>query len=119
MHGLLNLNKPAGMTSRQAVDRVRRLTGIDRVGHAGTLDPLACGVLVVAIGAATRLIRFVQQMPKSYRGVFLLGRRSPTEDVEGEVAVLENARGQPSIRFWPPSACSWVAFGSGRRPSPP
>jgi tRNA pseudouridine55 synthase len=70
---------------------VRRLTGIDRVGHAGTLDPLACGVLVVAIGAATRLIRFVQRMPKSYRGVFLLGRSSPTEDVEGEVAVLENA----------------------------
>lgn len=91
MHGLLNLNKPAGMTSRQAVDRVRRLTGIDRVGHAGTLDPLACGVLVVAIGAATRLIRFVQQMPKSYRGVFLLGRRSPTEDVEGEVVELENS----------------------------
>ena len=91
MHGLLNLNKPAGMTSRQAVDCIRRLTGIDRVGHAGTLDPLACGVLVVAIGAATRLVRFVQRMPKSYRGVFLLGRRSPTEDVEGEVVELENA----------------------------
>jgi tRNA pseudouridine55 synthase len=89
-HGLLNLNKPSGMTSRQAVDRVGRLLGTRRVGHAGTLDPLAGGVLVVAVGAATRLIQYVQQMPKSYLGTFLLGRCSPTEDMEGEVTELQD-----------------------------
>ena len=59
-----------------------------KAGHAGTLDPLASGVLVVCIGRATRLIEFVQQMPKRYRATFLLGRSSPTEDVEGEIAEL-------------------------------
>jgi len=89
-HGLLNLNKPGGMTSRQAVDRIQRLVHPAKVGHAGTLDPLATGVLVVCVGAATRLIEYVQRMPKSYTGTFLLGRRSPTEDVEGDVTELEN-----------------------------
>jgi len=89
-HGLLNLNKPAGMTSRGVVNRVQRLVRPAKVGHAGTLDPLATGVLVVCVGAATRLIEYVQQMPKRYTGTFLLGRQSPTEDVEGEVTELEN-----------------------------
>lgn len=88
--GVLNLNKPAGMTSRQGVDCVQRLARPGKVGHAGTLDPLAKGVLVVCVGAATRLIQFVQQMPKGYTGTFLLGRRSPTEDVEGEVTELDD-----------------------------
>jgi tRNA pseudouridine55 synthase len=90
MHGFLNLNKPAGMTSRQVVDRTERLMGTNRVGHAGTLDPLATGVLVVGVGAATRLIQYVQRMPKSYRGTFLLGRQSPTEDLEGDVTALQD-----------------------------
>jgi tRNA pseudouridine55 synthase len=89
-HGLLNLNKPPGMTSRQVVDRIQRLMATRRVGHAGTLDPLATGVLVVAVGAATRLVEYVQQMPKSYLGTFLLGRHSPTEDLEGEITLLDN-----------------------------
>jgi tRNA pseudouridine55 synthase len=88
--GLLILNKPTGMTSREAVDLVERLTRPLRAGHAGTLDPLATGVLVVCIGAATRLIEYVQRMPKAYTGAFLLGRHSPTEDVEGEVTELES-----------------------------
>ncbi len=88
--GLLNLNKPAGMTSRQAVDAIQRLVRPAKVGHAGTLDPLATGVLVVCVGAATRLIEYVQQMPKGYTGTFLLGRQSPTEDVEGEVTLLDD-----------------------------
>ena len=92
MHGFLNLNKPAGMTSRQVVDRIQRLNGTNRVGHAGTLDPLATGVLVVGVGAATRLIEYVQRMPKSYRGTFLLGRQSPTEDLEGDVTLLQTRR---------------------------
>ena len=62
--GLLNLNKPAGMTSRRVVDMVKRLVRPAKVGHAGTLDPLATGVLVVPVGAATRLVGYVQQMPK-------------------------------------------------------
>ena len=88
--GVLSLNKPTGLTSRQVVDRVQRLARPAKVGHAGTLDPLAGGVLVVCVGAATRLIEHIQQMPKGYAGTFLLGRQSPTEDVEGEVTELAN-----------------------------
>ncbi len=76
LSGILNLDKPSGMTSRRAVDMVQRLVRPAKVGHAGTLDPLATGVLVVCVGAATRLIEYVQRMPKSYIGTFLLGRQS-------------------------------------------
>lgn len=86
--GLVNLHKPPGMTSRSAVDRVERLVRPAKAGHAGTLDPLASGVLVVCVGQATRLIEYVQRMPKSYTGRFLLGRRSDTEDIEGNVVEL-------------------------------
>jgi tRNA pseudouridine55 synthase len=91
MFGLLNVDKPAGMTSRDVVNRVQRLVRPHKVGHAGTLDPLATGVLVVAIGPATRLVEYVQRMPKTYQGTFLLGRASDTEDVEGHVSELPNA----------------------------
>lgn len=87
--GLLNVNKPAGITSRAAVDLVQRLARPDKVGHAGTLDPLATGVLIVCVGQGTRLIEYVQRMRKRYVGTFLLGRRSPTEDTDGDVALLE------------------------------
>lgn len=87
--GILNLNKPAGVTSRDVVNMVQRLAGRQiRTGHAGTLDPLARGVLVVPVGPATRLIEYVQQMPKTYRAQFLLGHRSDTEDTDGEVTSL-------------------------------
>ena len=66
-----------------------RLARPAKAGHAGTLDPLATGVLVVCVGAATRLIEYVQRMPKRYRATFLLGRQSPTEDIEGEVAAAQ------------------------------
>jgi tRNA pseudouridine55 synthase len=89
--GILNLNKPAGMTSRRAVDLVQRLARPAKAGHAGTLDPLATGVLVVCVGPATRLIEYVQRMPKRYVGAFLLGRQSPTEDIEGQVTELPDA----------------------------
>ena len=91
MFGLLNINKPSGITSRRVVDRVARLVKPLKAGHAGTLDPLASGVLVVCVGQATRLIEYVQRMPKRYRATFLLGRSSPTEDVEGEVSELAGA----------------------------
>ncbi len=89
-NGLLNLNKPPGVTSRRVVDHVARLERGLKVGHAGTLDPLASGVLVLCVGSATRLIEYVQRMPKRYSATFLLGRRSPTEDIEGEVLELSN-----------------------------
>jgi tRNA pseudouridine55 synthase len=88
--GLLNINKPAGETSRWVVDRVQRLVKPAKAGHAGTLDPLATGVLVVCVGQATRLIDYVQRMRKRYRADFLLGQTSPTEDVEGQLTELVN-----------------------------
>ena len=88
--GILNIHKPSGVTSRRVVDQVQRLQRRLKAGHAGTLDPLASGVLVVCVGAATRLIEFVQQMPKQYEATFLLGRESPTEDIEGDVRLLDN-----------------------------
>jgi tRNA pseudouridine55 synthase len=88
MNGLLNLHKPGGLTSRQVVDRVVRLVRPAKVGHAGTLDPLATGVLVVAVGAATRLIQYIHLRSKTYVATFLLGRHSDTEDIEGQVVEL-------------------------------
>lgn len=85
MFGLLNIDKPAGMTSRDVVNRVQKLVRPHKAGHAGTLDPLATGVLVVCVGRATRLISFVQDQLKSYRGTFELGKSSDTDDVEGTI----------------------------------
>jgi len=78
------------MTSRAVVDHLQRAAGGIKAGHAGTLDPLASGVLVLCVSKATRLISYVQRMPKQYRATFLLGRRSPTEDIEAEVTLLDN-----------------------------
>jgi tRNA pseudouridine55 synthase len=89
--GLLNVNKPRGMTSREAVNRVERLVRPAKAGHAGTLDPLATGVLVICVGQATRLIRFVQRMRKRYVATFLLGHSSETDDIEREVVAIPNA----------------------------
>lgn len=89
--GLLNIHKPAGLTSRAVVDRVvwllRRMTGQKKIraGHCGTLDPLATGVLVVCLGQATRLVSLVQDQRKTYRGRFMLGRRTDTDDITGQV----------------------------------
>lgn len=91
LFGILNVNKPAGPTSRDVVNRALRLTRPAKAGHAGTLDPLATGVLVICVGQATRLIQYVQRMPKTYRATFLLGRRSDTDDIEGQVVPVENA----------------------------
>ncbi len=87
--GFLTIDKPAGMTSRRVVDVVAKLVRPDRAGHAGTLDPLATGVLVVAVGRATRLISHVQAGLKVYRARFLLGRRSETDDTSGEIELVD------------------------------
>jgi tRNA pseudouridine55 synthase len=96
LFGLLNVNKPSGVTSRRVVDQIERLVKPAKVGHAGTLDPLARGVLVIGVGQATRLVEYVQQMPKQYRAAFLLGRSSTTEDIEGDVTLLPDAP-RPSL----------------------
>jgi len=84
--GLLNLDKPPGKTSRDVVNQVARLLPRKvKAGHAGTLDPLAVGVLVVCVGPATRLIENVQRMGKTYRTTILLGARSDTLDRDGVI----------------------------------
>jgi tRNA pseudouridine55 synthase len=83
--GVLNVSKLAGWTSHDAVARVRRLAGQKRVGHAGTLDPLATGVLPVLLGRATRLADLVQSGRKCYTAVVRLGEATTTDDAEGEV----------------------------------
>lgn len=85
MFGLLNLHKPIGMTSRDAVNRVQRIIRPVKVGHAGTLDPSAAGVLVLCLGKATRLISYVQDRSKRYLGSFELGKTSTTDDRDGEI----------------------------------
>jgi tRNA pseudouridine55 synthase len=89
--GILNLYKPSGMTSRDVVDLVVRAAGTGRVGHAGTLDPLATGVLVVSLGWTTRLVPFIQELRKVYCAEFLLGSSSDTDDVTGEVQMVAGA----------------------------
>ena len=83
--GLLNLDKPIGLTSRDVVNRVARLVRPAKAGHAGTLDPLATGVLVVCVGHATRLIAFAQQGQKRYLARFRLGQFSDTDDITGTI----------------------------------
>jgi tRNA pseudouridine55 synthase len=91
MFGVLKLLKPVGWTSRDVVNRVERIIRPVKAGHAGTLDPLASGVLVVCVGEATRLIEYVQRQPKEYVAIFQLGRRSASDDLETPVEVLDDA----------------------------
>lgn len=83
--GLLLIDKPPGITSHDAVDAVRRALGIRKVGHAGTLDPMATGLLVVGVGRTTRLLRFLGDLDKEYEGTGRLGESTDTLDAEGEV----------------------------------
>lgn len=85
IEGVLNVDKPLKMTSHGVVDRVRGLTGIRRVGHGGTLDPLASGVLVLALGRATRLLEYVAGQAKRYEACVHLGKISDTYDGEGRI----------------------------------
>jgi tRNA pseudouridine55 synthase len=86
LDGLLVLDKPGGITSRAAVDRAQSWFGRrTRIGHTGTLDPLATGVLVLCLGNATRLVEYVQRMSKTYHSLFHLGGRSDTDDADGTI----------------------------------
>lgn len=95
--GILNLDKPHGLTSHDVVNQVRRLTGVRRVGHAGTLDPLATGVLLVCLGQATRVAEYLMAGPKVYRAHVRLGVVTDTYDAAGQVvaeAPVEVTRAQ-------------------------
>lgn len=85
LEGVLNIDKPGGITSHDVVGRVRRLGKLRRVGHAGTLDPLATGVLIVCLARATRLVEYVMGQPKTYTAVIRLGQTTDTYDAEGSV----------------------------------
>ena len=83
--GLLLIDKPQGITSHDAVDRVRRALGTKKVGHAGTLDPMATGLLLMGVGRGTRALRFLSDLPKTYEATMLMGVETTTLDAEGEV----------------------------------
>ncbi|HET7929165.1 MAG TPA: tRNA pseudouridine(55) synthase TruB [Actinomycetota bacterium] len=83
--GLLLVDKPSGMTSHDAVDIVRRSLGTRKVGHAGTLDPMATGLLVLGVGRATRLLRYLGDLPKTYAATGRLGEETDTLDADGEI----------------------------------
>jgi tRNA pseudouridine55 synthase len=91
--GLVVVDKPAGMTSHDVVAKVRRLAGTRKVGHAGTLDPMATGVLVVGVNRATRLLGHLMLTEKAYDATLRLGVATSTDDAEGEVTAVASAAG--------------------------
>ena len=90
--GVIPVDKPIGATSRRVVDAVARALGMKTVGHAGTLDPLADGVVVVCAGHATKLVDYLHDLPKHYTASFLLGRSSPSDDFETPIEVEAEPR---------------------------
>ena len=85
INGIINVNKPPGITSMDVIRRIRQASGVRRVGHSGTLDPLASGVMVVALGVAARLLEYVTEFNKSYAAKIELGKSTDTYDGEGEI----------------------------------
>ena len=90
--GLVIVDKPGGLTSHDVVARIRRLAGTRRVGHAGTLDPMATGVLVVGVEKATRLLGYLTLTQKQYDATIRLGQSSSTDDAEGELTKTASAK---------------------------
>jgi tRNA pseudouridine55 synthase len=91
VNGVLVVDKPAGITSHDAVATVRKRLGEPRAGHAGTLDPGATGVLVIGVGRATRLLRFLEIHDKTYRADLVLGEETTTDDADGDVVARTDA----------------------------
>ncbi|MGG3922039.1 tRNA pseudouridine(55) synthase TruB, partial [Geobacillus thermodenitrificans] len=89
MDGVLLLNKPKGMTSHDCVAKVRRLLGIKKVGHTGTLDPNVSGVLPICLGKATRIAEFLTGATKTYEGEVTLGAATSTEDADGDIIAVQ------------------------------
>jgi tRNA pseudouridine55 synthase len=95
--GIVVVDKPAGLTSHTVVARVRRLAGTRKVGHAGTLDPMATGVLVVGLNRATRLLGHLQLADKSYDATILLGSSTSTDDAEGETVTTASPQALAAV----------------------
>lgn len=93
MNGVVVVDKPAGMTSHDVVDACRRRLGVRRIGHAGTLDPPATGVLVLGVGRAARLLRFLEASDKEYESEIVLGAQTTTDDATGGVITERDASG--------------------------
>ena len=91
--GIAVVDKPAGLTSHDVVARARKIFGTRKVGHSGTLDPDATGVLVLGIGRATRLLQFLTRLPKSYKGEIVFGEETSTLDSSGEVTHIHDMSG--------------------------
>lgn len=91
MEGFLLIDKPAGMTSHDVIDRLRKITGIRKIGHAGTLDPFATGLLVAGLGKATKRLSGVMHQDKEYEGVAVLSAKSDTQDLTGEITLVPGA----------------------------
>lgn len=95
--GFLNLNKPVGMTSHDAVNLVRKIFSTRKVGHAGTLDPQASGVLPVAVGRATKFIEYLADRDKSYRAEILFGVSTDSGDLDGEIIARAENFSMPTV----------------------
>jgi tRNA pseudouridine55 synthase len=91
--GILNVSKPIGQSSFAVVRAIRGVTGVQPIGHGGTLDPAANGVLPVLLGRATRLTEFVHQWPKTYLATLQLGAVSETYDGEGRITAVQDPTG--------------------------
>ena len=85
INGIINVDKPPGITSMDIIRRIRKAAGLRRVGHSGTLDPLASGVMVVAMGSATRLLEYITAADKTYSATIEIGKTTDTYDGEGIV----------------------------------
>src|SRR5579863_6837257 len=94
VHGWVILDKPQGMTSTQAVSAVRRIFDARKAGHAGTLDPMATGILAIALGEATKTVPFVQDAAKIYRFTAQWGEARDSDDADGKV--IGTTEGRPS-----------------------
>lgn len=92
LEGVLLVDKPQGMTSHDVVDRVRRKLGVRRVGHAGTLDPMATGLLMICVGRVTRLLEYLGQGDKEYSGTVVFGVGTDSDDAEGQVIAQASAK---------------------------
>ena len=99
INGVILLNKHTGISSNQADQKIKKILSLRKVkiGHIGTLDPLACGVVIICAGTARKLVDFIHQQEKAYTVSFLLGRSSPSDDFETEI-ILEDQPYQPSLQ---------------------
>ena len=138
VQGVLVIDKPEGLTSHDVVQRVRRVYSLRQVGHAGTLDPIASGVLILLIGSATRIAQYLQEDDKEYHLVLKLGVETDTQDITGQIlretdplAVTESALPRTTvsrprlqatvapIRPSPGAAPASRAVACGKQPFPP